>query len=100
MLAREVNGSLPHALVAAELRILPDTPAGVTAQKIRVAGRVAQRGPARIVGADPWQDVLQLLQAVAGIALDVCGVIRRGIGCRWRIRGSSLSAGIIDQQST
>src|SRR5216683_7126753 len=49
MFAREVNGSLAHALVAAEVSILPHAPAGVTAQKIGVAGRVAQRRPAGIV---------------------------------------------------
>src|SRR5579864_8196638 len=100
MFAREVNGSLAGALVAAEVGTLPDTPARVTAQKIGVAGGVAQRGPAGIVGADTREDTLQLLQAVLGIALDVRGVIGSGIGRRWRISGPSMSARIIDEQTT
>src|SRR6266568_289273 len=67
MFAREVNGSLAHALVAAEVGVLPDAPARVTAQKIRVAGGVAQRSPAGIVGADAREDTLQLLQAVVSV---------------------------------
>ena len=100
MFAREVDWSLARALVAAEVSVLPDTPAGVTAQKIGVACGVAQRGPAGVVGADAREDTLQLLQAVLGIALDVRGVISSGIGRRWRISGSSLSACIIDEQTT
>src|SRR5258708_10217133 len=100
MFAREVNGPLAHSLVAAEVGILPDAPARVTAQKIGVAGGVAQRRPAGIVGADTREDTLQLLQAVLGIALDVGGVISSGIGRRWRISGSSMSARIIDEQTT
>src|SRR5216684_7300482 len=99
MFARKVDRPLAHALVAAEVSVLPDTPAGVAAQKIRVAGGVAQRGPAGIVGADTREDTLQLLQAVLGIALDVRGVISSGIGRRWRISGPSLSARIIDEQT-
>src|SRR5712692_7588525 len=96
MFAREVNGSLARALVAAEVGILPDAPARVTAQKIGVARGVAQRGSAGVVGADTREDTLQLQQAVLGIALDVRGVIDSGIGRRWRISGSSLPARIID----
>ena len=70
MFAREGDWPLARALVAAEVRVLPNTPAGVTAPKIRVARGVAQRGPAGVVGADPREDPLQLLQAVLGIALD------------------------------
>src|SRR5260370_21795616 len=100
MFAREGDRPLAHALVAAEVGALPHAPAGVAAEKIRVAGGVAQRGPAGIVGADTREDTLQLLQAVLGIALDVRRVIRRGICRRWPINGSSLSARIIDEQST
>src|SRR2546421_7884266 len=98
MFAREVNGSLAHALVATEAGILSNTPTGVTAQKKRVAGRIAQRRLSDIVGTDAREDRLQLLEAVLGILLKVWGVIRRGIGRRWRIGSSSLSARIIDEQ--
>src|SRR6266516_1152659 len=100
MFARKMNGSLAHALVATKVGILSNTPAGVTAQKKRVAGGIAQRRLAGIVGADAREDRLQLLEAVLGILLKVWGVIRRGIGRRWRICSSSLSARIIDQQPT
>src|SRR6266851_4457590 len=99
MFAREVDRPLARALVAAEVRVLPDAPARVTAQKIGVAGGVAQCGPAGIVGADTREDTLQLLQAVLGIALDVGRVVGSGIGRRWRISGSSMSARIIDEQT-
>src|SRR6266702_2677843 len=90
----------PLALVAAEVGVLPDAPARVTAQKIRVAGGVAQRSPAGIVGADAREDTLQLLQAVVSVALNDRRVISRGIGRRWRISSSSMSARIIDEQTT
>src|SRR5207245_4735910 len=80
MFAREVDRPLAGALVAAEVSVLPDTPARVTAQKIGVAGGVAQRGPASVVGADTRQDTLQLMQAVLSIAPDVRGIISSGIG--------------------
>src|SRR5260370_21008640 len=99
MFAREGDRPLAHALVAAEVSTLPDTPAGVAAQKIRVAGGVAQRGPAGIVGADTREDTLQLLQAGLVIALDFRGGISSGIGRRWRISGPSLPARIIDEQT-
>src|SRR5713101_5432763 len=79
MFAREVDRPLVGALIAAEVSVLPDTPACVTAQKIGVAGGVAQRGPASVVGADTRQDTLQLLQAVLDIALDGRGIIGSGI---------------------
>ena len=66
----------------------------------RGAGGIAQRRLAGIVGADAWEDRLQLLQAVLGILLELWEVIRRGIGRRWRIGGSSMPARIIDQQPT
>ncbi len=69
MFARKVNGSLAHALVAAEVGVLPHAPAGVAAEKIRVTGGVAQRRLAGVMSADAREDILQLLQAVAGIAL-------------------------------
>src|SRR5947209_8755525 len=100
MFAREGDRPLARTLVAAEVRVLPDTPARVTAQKRGVAGGVAQRRPAGVVGADPREDTLQLLQAVLGITLDVFGVSSCGIGSRWRIRGSSMSTGIINKQPT
>src|SRR5712691_9423942 len=100
MFAREGDRPLARALVAAEVRVLPDTPAGITAPKIRVTGVIAQRGPAGVVGADPREDPLQLLQTVLGIALDVRGVISSRVGSRWRIRGSSVSTCIIDEQPT
>src|SRR5260370_35157053 len=53
MFAREVNGPLARALVAAEVGILPDAPARVTAQRIGRAGGEAQRPLARIARADP-----------------------------------------------
>src|SRR5579863_4737608 len=98
MFAREVDRPLACALVAAEVCALPDAPACVTAEKIGIAGGVAQGGPAGVVSADTWEDTLQLLQAVASIALDLRRVGCRGIGRRWRIRGSSLPARIIDEQ--
>src|SRR5579864_9157924 len=64
MFARKVNGSLAHALVAAKVGVLPHAPAGVAAQKIRVAGGVAQRRLAGIVGADAREDRLQLLKVL------------------------------------
>src|SRR6266851_6553472 len=100
MFARERDRPLARALVAAEVRVLPDTPARVTAQKIGVAGGVAQRGSAGIVGTDTGEDMLQLLQAVVSVTLNVCGVFSSGIGRRWRISGSSVSARIIDEQPT
>src|SRR5260370_26410789 len=99
MFARKVDRPLACALVAAGVSVLPDTPAGVAAQKIRVAGGVAQRGPAGIVGAATREDTLQLLQAVLRIALDVPGVISSGIGRPARISGPSLPARIIDEQT-
>src|ERR1700730_15925216 len=48
MLARERDRPLARALVAAEVRVLPDTPAGVTAPKIGIARGIAQRGSAGI----------------------------------------------------
>lgn len=98
MFAREVDRPLACALVAGEVRVLPDTPAGVTAPQIGVAGGVAQGGPAGVVGADAGEDTLQLLQAVASIVLDVRRVDGRGIGRRGRVSGPSLPAGIIDEQ--
>src|SRR5215467_285800 len=98
MFAREVNGPLPHALVSSEAGILPYTPARVTAQKVSVAGRIAQRHLACIVGADARKDKLQLLQAVLGILLQIWEVRIRRIGRRWRICSSSVSACIVDQQ--
>jgi hypothetical protein len=80
MFAREVDRPLARTLVAAEVSLLPDTPACVTAQKIGVAGGVAQRGPACVVGADTGEDTLQLLQAVLGITLDIREVISSGKG--------------------
>src|SRR5258708_6860325 len=100
MFARKVNGSLAHALVAAKVGVLPHAPAGVAAQKIRVAGGIAQGRLAGVMSADAWEDRFQLLQAVAGIALNVRRVIRRGIGRRGRICSSSVSARIIDKQPT
>src|SRR5260370_2795360 len=75
MFAREVNGSLAHALVASEVGILSNAPTGVTAQKKRVAQRIAQCCLSDIVGADARQDQLQLLEAVLGILLKVWEVI-------------------------
>ena len=83
MFAREVDRPLARALVTAEVSVLPNTPARVTAQKIGVASGVAQRGPASVVCTDTRKDTLQLLQAVLSIVLDVRGVISSGIGCRW-----------------
>src|ERR1700680_404460 len=80
MFAREVNGSLAHTFVAAEVGVLPDTPAGVAAQKIGVARGVAQRGPAGVMSTDAGEDTLQLLQAVVSIVLDVRRVDSGGIG--------------------
>src|SRR6266581_3554487 len=100
MFAREGDRPLARALVAAEVRVLPNTPAGVTAPKIRVARGVAQRGLAGVVGADPREDPLQLLQAVLGVALNDRGVLSSAIGRRRSIRGSSVSTCIIDQQPT
>src|SRR5258707_7630238 len=80
MFAREIDRPLACALVAAEVSVLPDTPAGVAAQKIGVAGGVAQCRLADIVGADTREDTLQLLQAVLRIALDGRRVGSRGIG--------------------
>ena len=100
MFARELDRPLAHALVAAEVSILPDTPARVTAQKIGVAGGIAQRRLTGIVGADTREDTLQLLQSVLDIALEVWGVISRRIGRRWRKCSSSVSARIIDKQPT
>src|SRR5260370_4384672 len=87
MFARKVDRPLACALVAAEVSTLPDTPAGVAAQKIRAAGGVAQRGPTALVDADTREDTLQLLQAVLRIALDARGRISTRIGRRWRISG-------------
>src|SRR6266853_1158900 len=100
MFARKVNGSLAHSFIATEVGILSNTPAGVTAKKKRVAGGIAQRRLAGIMGADAREDRLQLLEAVLGILLEVWGVISRGVGRRWRICGSSVSARIIDKQPT
>src|SRR5436305_14471221 len=97
MLAREVNGSLAHSLIAAELGILANAPAGVTALKKGVPCRVAQCCPATIMGADTWEYTLQLLQTVLGIVLNFHGIFDCGIGCRGRIRGSRLPACIIDE---
>jgi hypothetical protein len=100
MFARKVNASLAHALVAPEAGILSNTPAGVAAQKKRVARGVAQRCLAGIVGADAREDRLQLLEAVLGILLELWEVSSRGIGRRGRIGRSSVSARIIDKQPT
>src|SRR5579864_7415265 len=97
MFAREGDRPLAHALVAAEVGALPHAPAGVAAQKIGVAGGVAQRRLADIVSADTREHTLQLLQAVLRIVLDVRRVGSRGIGRRWRISGPSLPARIIDE---
>src|SRR6266568_7268550 len=98
MFAREVNGSLAHALVAAEAGALSHLPAGVAAEKIGIAQRVAQRGPAGVVGADAGEDTLQLLQTVVGVALNYRRCASGGIGHRWRISGPSMPAGIINKQ--
>ena len=82
MFARKVNGSLAHALVAGETGILAYPPAGVAAQQIGVAGGIAERRLAGIVGADAGEDRLQLLQAVLDVLLELWEVIRRGIGRR------------------
>src|SRR5260370_26201142 len=100
MFAREGDRPLAHALVAAEVSVLPDTPARVTSQKIGVAGGVAQRGLAGIVGADTRKETLQLLQAVLVIALVVWGATSRRICRRWRKCNSSVSARIIAKQPT
>src|SRR5260370_2624834 len=100
MFAREVDRPLARALVAAEVGVLSHTPAGVTAPKIGVAGGVAQRRLANVMSADAREHTLQLLQAVLRIALDARGVISSGIGRRWRISGSFMSARIIDEQPT
>jgi hypothetical protein len=73
MFAREVNRSLAHALVAAEMCALSHLPARVTAEKIGVARGVAQGDPASVMSADTWEDTLQLQQAVSRITLDVRG---------------------------
>src|SRR5438552_8254447 len=98
MFACKVNESLAHALVATEVSILSHAPAGVTAQKKRIARGIAQRRLAAIVGADAGEDRLQLLEAVPGVLLKVWGVICGGIGRRWGIGRSPLSARIIDEQ--
>src|SRR5258708_7579695 len=92
MFACEVNGSLAHALVAAESGVLSHLPAGVAAEKIGIARGVAQRGPA-------GEDVLQLLEAVASIALNDRRITDGGIGRWWCISGPSLPARIINKQS-
>src|SRR5579859_384094 len=71
MLAREVNGSLARTLVAAKVGALPHTPAGITAQQIRVACRIAQGGFACVMSADAGEDALQLQQAVLRIVLNL-----------------------------
>ncbi len=58
MLAREVDGTLTHSLVTREEGVLAGEPAGVAAMQIRVAGRIAQGGPAGVVGADAGKDLL------------------------------------------
>src|SRR5690348_12824287 len=97
MFAREVNGSLARALVSGEAGILSHAPTGVAPQKERVAGGIAQRRPAVIVGADAREECLQLLEAILGILLNDGGVVRCGIGRRWSVGSSSWSACIIDK---
>src|SRR5579864_9788938 len=97
MLAREVYRSLLCALVAAKVGVLTDAPAGVAAEQVGIARRVAQRCPAGVVRADAGENALQLLQAALRISLDVLGV-----GGIWRCRREgrpSVPARIIDKQA-
>lgn len=98
MFACEVQEALTHALVASEMGILSDPPTGITAQQIGIACRIAQRRPARIVGADTGEDLFHVLQTILGIALDDRVVGNPGICQRWGIRGSARPARVINKQ--
>src|SRR5579884_140628 len=77
----KMDVSLLHALVAAEERVLADEPAGVAAEQIGIAGRVAQRGRAGIVLLCPRPDFFQLFDESIGILL----YARVGSGCIWPV---------------
>src|SRR5579859_1169990 len=99
MLAREVNGSLARALVAAKVGALAHTPAGITAQKMRVACRIAQGGFAGVMSADAREDTFQLQQEVLRIVLNLRRIGCGGIGCRGRVSSPSVAACIINEQT-